>query len=190
MTFTYTHSLTSTGSSLIDEVYYNLDSRSLVLVMCSGNGYQYDNVPFAHYDDLSRANSLGGFYNSVIKPTHGPGKFLGYFSEEDDFFERGYKAPSMEAVTAGAGMPKGLVYRVEHDKDNATSAFGNVTLTLNPPVSYKRRHDVVFTVQGNDKVRTHTVQAESVDAAVDALLETASMLDLNFEVKAVTTYFV
>lgn len=190
MTFTYTDSALGLDSSLVEEAYYNGALHRLVVVLASGTAYEYSRVPAYVFNGLVQSPSPGKFYNTRIKSVYGPGTCLGYVDEDSDYFVSGYTAPSMEAVTAGAGMPKGLVYRMEHDKGNATSAFGNVTLTLNPPVSDKRRHDVVFTVHGHDKVRTHTVQAESVDAAVDALLETASMLDLTFEVKAVTTYFV
>ena len=165
MTFKYTHAEVDVASSVVEEIYYNENTSELVVVLRSGLGYLYQNVPYETFDDFYCAASAGSFYATNIKRNFGPGENLGYVLDTD--FER---AP--ELVTTGVGMPKNLVYASNakvSENTSTTYASGNVYPLYEAPAvdTTVHKHAVVFEANGAERV--HTLDAESVDAAVKAV---------------------
>jgi hypothetical protein len=186
--FVYTVGDTDVDSSVVYEAYYNADDRKLAVVLDSGWGYVYSNVPRLVYDDLVGGPSAGRVYSTVVKRQYGPGEALGYVGYQDDgVFVNGYEAVDMNPVDAprfdlssdGSGTAKGL-YVTERTKDST------VTLEAPEPTA-RRKHVVVFDSDGVE--RRHTLFTESVDSAVATVNEIADMLDLSFNVKEVTVSF-
>ena len=58
-------------SSSIDAVGYDPETRRLYLrFIGSGNAYVYEDVPASIFDQLMRAESKGGFVNTMIKGSY------------------------------------------------------------------------------------------------------------------------
>lgn len=187
MTFNYTHGETDLNSTAVAEAYYNAPERQLAVVLQSGHGYVYDRVPLGTYDALVSSSSPGRVYATTVKRHYGPGESLGYVGWDSDEFVKGYEAPSMAAV----GTPKNLYYSVEdlHDSSRLGSSSGSsVRFDLGPvEVPETKKHTIAFEANGAE--RSHTMDASSVDGAVESLQEIADMLGVEFRVKAVTVHF-
>lgn len=186
MTFHYTRADRDVDSSVVHEAYYDRNSRKLAVVLSSGEGYVYNNVPEYTYHELVDADSPGAYYNRVIKRTYGPATALGYVDSDD--FTHQYPAPDMSNVVSpvrlsGAVTPKNLTYAPNATVTSTTSGSYYVTLANAPERNTTARFAVTFEVGG--KSRTHTLDAESFGAAEAAVVEIASMLDLTFDVKEI-----
>jgi hypothetical protein len=59
--------MVAVDSSFIATVGYNSWSGTLVVVMRSGQSYEYHNVPYSVYIGLITASSPGAYYNEHIK---------------------------------------------------------------------------------------------------------------------------
>jgi hypothetical protein len=82
---TYTHSYDNGidfESSIIDNVFYNVNSRTAVLDI-NDYYYEYRDVPAEAVEDLINADSVGAHYNKVFKSAFGPSKYLGAWEECD-----------------------------------------------------------------------------------------------------------
>lgn len=60
----------SVTSSNIRSVGYDPHKKLLEIEFNSGAIYQYDDVPQHVYDNLMTAESVGSYFNSVIKPNY------------------------------------------------------------------------------------------------------------------------
>lgn len=190
MAFAYTHADTDVASSAVVEAYYNDRTNDLAVVLSSGHAYVYSGVPLAVYEKLvdtrSVLSSPGRYYAKVVKRDFGPGEALGYVGwDSDEFF------PNLRARwEADAATPKGLVYAddavVTGSIDVDPAEVTNTTLAL-PQEKTLRRHTVVF--EANGGTRTHRLNVESVDEAVEEILSLGKMLDLDFKVKEVVVSF-
>lgn len=184
MTKFYYTQTADVDSSAVDEVYYNANSKELAVDL-HDEVYVYQNVPKARYEALVNADSVGRAFREV-KRDYGPSEYLGYCSEVD-------YVPTREAFDAvdmaSVGTPKALTYAENAKVDGVrVSGSGSTStgtlLTLSVPERNKSR---VFAVEfeSGDKVRTHTLSAESFGAAEQAVLNIGAMLDLEFNVKVV-----
>lgn len=192
---TYTE-VFSPDSSLVEDVYYDANTRELTVVL-HDELYRYSNVDKRVVNEFKNAHSAGRFYAANIKRTYGPGEYLGTSWDVDcDGVVEG-AAPDMSSplydaakdATSGAkGTPKGLTYAAGAVVTNAGNTSANVfSLTPTAPVETTRKHKVTFETETGTKV--HTLQAGSVDEAANAVLDIGDMLDLDFTVKEVTVYF-
>lgn len=186
MTFEFTHGDDDVESSAVYEAYYNEHDRKLAVVLSSGHAYVYPGVGIHTYNELVGSTSPGKFYALNVKRNYGPGESLGYVGFDSDEFEqtRGVPAPSMDAV----GTPKGLSYA----KDAKVTDLSDRRISLaadNTPVGAKFKHTVVFTVDGGNREKSYTVDAGSVNEAVEALRSATDALGLTVKVKEVTVYF-
>lgn len=186
MTTKYTDSL-EFNSTAVQEAFYNKNTSELSVVLTSGYGYTYKNVPETVWHQMKNASSVGSFYAHSIKRNYGPSKYLGFVPNTEDEFERVY-TDVQESVTSShsdaivspnqlrsaVGSPQALVYRGEN-------------MSITAPAAQRSDYTVAFEYAG--KVREHKVQASSVDEAIVFVQTFAEMLDLDFKIKAVTVYF-
>lgn len=61
---------TPVTSSVIAGIGYDAVTSTLEVEFCSGRVYRYFRVPPAVVDALRRANSVGGYFNRVVKPRY------------------------------------------------------------------------------------------------------------------------
>lgn len=183
--FTYTDER-SVRSSAVDEVFYNNETQELAVVL-HNNVYAYTDVPADAYDAFVNGfGSKGRHYAKVIKRNYGPGEYLGS-ALDVNFKKKSYPAPSMGPVEAsGRGIvPKGLTLAPDAKVTGAKiDLTGREDSTAGVAT---RRHRISFLANGTQ--RTHTTEAESVDAAVAELASVARSFGVTFTVKEVTTYF-
>jgi hypothetical protein len=183
----------SVRSSAVDEVFYNRDDKTLAVTL-HGEVYQYDNVPKDIYNRLTGGwHSTGKVYAKEVKRNYGPGKHLGD-AYSVDISEKSYEAPNMGSLAtgglitatqarsnAGVGTPKGLSLA-----PNAVVDGQRIDLKVNAG-SAQRKHTVVFEAGGT--LRSHSILAANVDAAVADLNGLADALGVKFKVKEVTVSF-
>lgn len=176
ITVTYTQDF-SPFSSLVDDVYYDADTRELTVDL-NDEIYRYSGVPEQVFNDFRSASSAGGFYTPEVKRKYGPGDYLGHYDEIN--FEPHY--PTADDTTTET--PQDWVDHTNTDSSNGT----HLSLTPAPidEVAYLK-HEVIFEVNGVRKV--HTLVAGSVDEAVESVLNIGDMLNLTFVVKEVRVFF-
>lgn len=190
---TYTE-VFSPDSSLVEGVYYDANTSELTVVL-HDELYRYSNVDKRVFNEFKNAHSAGRFYAANVKRTYGPGEYLGtsWDVEYDEVSEGA--APDMtsplydaaEAAVSGTkGTPKGLTYAVGAVVTNVGDT-GTFSLTPTDAAVQTRKHKVVF--ETDTGVKTHTLQAGSVDEAAWAVRDIGAMLDVDLTVKEVTVYF-
>lgn len=54
-------------SSTIDELYYNLEERKLIVTFKNGSKYQYDDVSEDVFKELISAESVGKYFTANIR---------------------------------------------------------------------------------------------------------------------------
>jgi hypothetical protein len=59
--------MTEVTSSNILSIGYDDEVKSLYVKFKSGKVYEYENVPASVYDELSEAESVGKYFNQMIK---------------------------------------------------------------------------------------------------------------------------
>lgn len=188
--FEFTHA-TAVESSAVDEVYYNANTQDLAVDL-HDEVYVYHDVPKDRYESLVSADSVGRAFREV-KQEFGPSEHLGNWGHvnyvlvnEETAWETPY-ITSGKISTAAVGTPKNLTYAPDAKVEDNASSGGYLTLSPSPVSDTLREHRVTFEVDG--RTRTHTLRTDSVDSAVEAVLEIAEMLDLTFRVKEVTVVF-
>jgi hypothetical protein len=174
------------GSSLVEEVAYDADSKELLVFFRSGSGYVYKNVPASTFNNFRTAHSKGQFYNNWVKRGgFGPGTEVFWDTE---IVEKAYDAPSMTSV----GTP---TFAVNPKVGNTSYTMPSATFSLasSPVQSVPEKatllHTVSFTVEGGNTVKTYGVDAESVADAVETLGESLDALGLDYHVKGVYVSF-
>lgn len=195
--YQYTHAFEDLGSSLVWDVWYDEPTKTAYLDL-NGEVYAYENVPFDAVETLVQASSVGRAYNGTLfnkgfKQSYGPGTHISdvsYFS---------VNAAEREAATTAAApgvVPKNLTYAPNASASHvgAYVSLGNSNTTATPaprvrlatdeanPEVHKRAMTVHFESNGS---RTHSLRAESVDEAVDAVKKVAEMLGVNVMVTGV-----
>lgn len=192
--FYYTNADSNINSSAVSAAYYNANDRRLAVVLSSGYGYVYSDVPESVFDTLVNpgfGRSTGRYYAKTVKRDYGPGEALGY-SYDDDFAHISESEPVLVG-TGAVGTPKGLTYSENAVvTTNVVSNFidaGYTDLSLKPIEGTKRAHKVFFTIDGQWQIREYNVEAGSVDEAVKALTESTEALGLVATVKEVCVYF-
>lgn len=200
--FTYTQSLLNSNSTAVKHAYYNVDDKTLLVVMReNGNAYRYDGVPVWVWNDFKAADSLGRFFANTVKRSYGPSKYLGV-GKNLNIVQKGIPAPNMGSVTSlhpsyrpsqTVGTPKGLTVASDASVTTKAEAFPLRTVSPNPVSSIstarKATTTVHFVVNGNDK----TVLLDDKSTVDEALVEfdrIASMLGVSAKVTAVTVNFV
>lgn len=174
--FSFTDSTENISSSLVEGAYYNAETRELAVDL-NDDVYVYASVPPATYKALVSAPSVGRAFQNV-KRTYGPSTYLGDYDGVDFV-----KAPSRDAV----GTPKGLTLASDAKVENRFNLVSENHGVATIPAGVKFKHEVVFTL-GNETERTYTVQAGSVNEALDALTEATSALGLEATAKRVVTH--
>lgn len=182
----------NTVSSLVDDVYYN-DNDKTMAVDLNDQIYRYNGVPRSVFEAFREAPSKGRFYTANVKRAYGPGEALGWY-DNIVFNKVSNNTTSLGNVSpvrvSGVGTPKGLTYAPDAIiSDNRTSAVSMFSLATNTPnvEPAVRKHTVTFLVNGQPKV--HTLTAKDVDEAIAVVKELGDMLDLTFVIKEVTVYF-
>ena len=155
LSFNYTSSFLNLNSSVVQNVFYNENSKQLLVALQSGEAYCYKNVPKELFEDFGTGMSKGVVYNAV-KHTYGPAA---------------WHAPGVEVHC----------YSVRRVPTALKEVFDG-TQTPN-----RRQHDVTFKINGN--VRTHTLQATSVDEAVASVEQIADIMGVSMTVQKVTVHF-
>lgn len=190
----YTRQVAIGNSSLVDEVYYNENTRDLYVDL-DGPVYKYRGVPVEVVDKFEAAASAGAFYNTEIKRVFGPGDDLGHWEHLD------YDAEDVEVKTTGltvynaGNIPAQTVYHAGGIVSATTPNTVHNTFSLKPfPEGIKvegveREYAVTFEVIGILDHKTHTLKASSVDEAVQTVLDLGKMLGLNFIVREVCIRF-
>jgi len=81
--FKYTH-FAVPDSSFTDGVWYNFNTRTLVIETSGGESLTYTGVPPEVFDELSNASSAGRFYQDNIKGvyTYIPGEEYSFFTPD------------------------------------------------------------------------------------------------------------
>lgn len=64
------HSFIPSDSDVINEVRYNKDNTTLYVQFSSGEVYRYPGVSLSRYVFFRDSDSIGDFFNRVIKPNH------------------------------------------------------------------------------------------------------------------------
>jgi hypothetical protein len=57
-------------SSSIEAVGYDADEREIYIQFLDGGTYVYSDVDEATYEELRTADSIGSYFNRMIKPNH------------------------------------------------------------------------------------------------------------------------
>lgn len=192
--FEYTHN-PRVNSSAVDEVWYNADNKELA-VNLHDEVYVYQNVPFARYQALVFAGSVGRAFREV-KRDYGPSEYLGYRSDLD-IEQKSYAAPDMSGGYARGGLvttPRTVIH--DATKSEPVNTNDEPVNTAGGPSEYvslkvedvttSRNHRVVFETEHG--VKTHDVPAESVDEAKAVVENLATLLGVDAKVKEVTVYF-
>lgn len=167
-------------SEVVDDIWYNQNNETL-FVDLDDAVYAYEGVPFSVYEEFTKASSLGRFYTSRVK-----GQYKSFY------FGNAYALDEHEVKVKSAPVPKNLTYAADAVVDGKPLSEGGLTPLAEKSgkhASALRTHKVSFVVGDDDKVRLHTLSATSVDEAVKVVESIAQMLDLEFNVKEVTTYF-
>lgn len=211
--FEYTE-FTEPNSSAVSYVYYNRYTKELVVeLLDSGSAYRYYNVPQHVFDQFNTPGySAGNLYATVVKRDYGPGTYEGtdpYYDEYETHYDdevpvtpvnyRGAAVATTPRSEVGKGGSKDLTYathaivdgqRVSEGKPLTESEF---RLDLSPvqprPDETKFAHRVDFTVEGGTEVKSYSVDAVNVDAAVEALAEISYAIGVNLDVKGVYVSF-
>lgn len=71
--------MTPLKSSLVKSADYDTASSTLTLEFATGKKYAYTGVPLKTYEELTRAESAGQYFNANIRPT-----FTGALLPEDE----------------------------------------------------------------------------------------------------------
>lgn len=156
-TFVYTL-LTQPASTAVNTLAYNSDSRELVVEL-NHVSYLYKDVDLAQFNYLSGAASTGRAYREFSK-RHKSSERLGSFIT----FVYGVEAP------------------VNEDADTTPASYFPLK-AVETVLPEERSHRIDFVAAGRD--RSYTVQATSVDDALDALTDVANALDVVLRVKGV-----
>lgn len=201
---TYTREVQTKTSELVDEVYYNENNGDLYVDLDTAV-YKYSNVPVTVVDDFEKADSAGSFYGTVIKRKFGPGENLGSWTGIEY-----NEVPKAVALNTGGviSVPAGLTYggsvnvakgEYAHARSGlaeALAADSDKVFSLKPftdePVKVEgveREYIVTFEVDGIVDFKRHTLKANSVDEAVNSVLDLGKMLDLHFVVREVCIRF-
>lgn len=189
-TFEYTHSHAPV-SSAVDTLYYNTNTQSLAVDL-HDRLYRYEDVPFSEYADLVYADSAGREF-SRIKREYGPGDFLGEYDDLD--FEMVSANADSGVTTASGVVPKNLTYASNAKVTTSTtgnyasqpSEFISLNAYTDTKSPSKRKHEVIFEAAGAERI--YSLEATSVDEAVEALQGVAEALDIDVQVRKVTVYF-
>lgn len=193
--FEYTD-YTDPVSSAVEEVYYNDQTKELVVQLNSGHAYRYSNVPRFVYDTFAKGVvSAGHFYATNVKRDYGPGTYEGYdpfYCEVETHFDDEVPAPDMSSVAGPQRFDlsqrpvftgKGLV-----ETENTVRTFG-LSAPDEPDVDRVLRHEVVFWVGDSEDEKTYNVRTDSVDDAAGALFDAAAALGVTVRVRRVTVHF-
>lgn len=187
-TFEYTHTK-PVNSSAVDEVHYNANTKELAVDL-HDEVYVYSGVPESRYEALTNAPSVGRTFREV-KRDYGPSEYLGYVRDI------GYEKSGVDSgvTTASGVVPKNLTYASNAKVTTSTtgnyasqpSEFISLNAYTDTKSPSKRKHEVVFEAAGAERI--YSLEATSVDEAVEALQGVAEALDIDVQVRAVTVYF-
>lgn len=166
-------------SSLIWDVWYNAADQTAT-VNLEGVLYKYTEVPETAVSYLVDAVSPGREFRH-FKNEYGPSQKLGYESEVS-------KVRAQASAYPGV-VPKNLTYAPDarvtdvtlHTSDPKTVPL-KTGVAPEPTSLPKRTHTVHFESNGS---RTYTLEASSVEQAVEALQEVANMLGVSAKVTGV-----
>jgi len=175
----------------VDEVYYNDNTGDLYVDLDTGDGgdiYQYSNVPASVVEAFKEAPSAGAFYNQRIKPVYGPGKNLGPWTGVK-YDREEVEAPKQQITLVSSGTVTVV--------PQTTTVAAQSTFSLKPfndngvakVEGIERDYVVTFEVDGLDGRKTHRLKSDTVDNAVQSVLDLGKMLDLTFIVREVTITF-
>lgn len=162
-------------SSLVDEVYYN-DNNGDLYVGLHNTVYKYSKVPCEVANKFNTADSAGTFYNTKIK---------GQYQSEIVGRWPTLTYTEVDVVVSGPGTPSVVV-----NVTGPTTAFSLKPFEDPRKVEdVERDYAIIFEVDGLNGFRTHRLKSNSVDEAVQAVLDLGKMLELTFIVREVIITF-
>lgn len=194
--FEYTDSLEDIDSSAVVDAYYNINDKSMLVVLASNeDAYIYTGVPSYVWSQFKAASSKGSYYATQIKRNYGPAKALGNSWLLDIAEYGGVPAPSMASVTpiapyvtlgnppsSATGTPKGLTYASDAKVSTSVPVFGESEGV--------RKATTSVLIEGTNGEHTVNFDDKStVDEALAAIDELSSKLGVSVKVKAVTVHF-
>lgn len=178
-------------SSFVNRAWYD-NTKSDLYVELHGSVYQYRNVPEFVFDELVAAESPGNYYSNYVKGRYHPGSRLGSISELREM----RALPNVQDVTkAEVRTSEGFAPVVSlRNQPLVQAETPSLSLVKDVPTTVKsdaRRYEFVFLLESDetDTERTHTVYAESEDAALDELFELADKFDQDFVPLSSTVYY-
>lgn len=176
--FQYTDALEDIDSSAVDDAYYNVNDKTLLVVLASSeDAYVYTGVPSYVWSAFKSASSKGSYYATQIKRNYGPAKPLGNVWDLDiDEATTASVTPIAPYVTLGT--PKALVDNTK--TSSSVEAFPGVS---------KATTTVTFETDGGVRKEVDFNDKSTVDEALAEFSRLATMLGVDLKVKAVTVNF-
>lgn len=191
-TINYTR-VASPDSQAVDRAWYNDNNHDLYLEL-HGVVYRYDNVPVHVYDELLDADSVGRYYRTRVQQ-YGPALHLGAKSNLTTIWETPRTQPvaAVEPVRVSGASFKPLT-KTFVDKTFATGTTATQHLSLNKDVTKAIEttydHKFVFTIDGFEGERTHTLKAKTWDDAIESMIDLAENgFGRTITLKSVTVLF-
>lgn len=186
--FQYTDALEDIDSSAVDDAYYNVNDKTLLVVLASSeDAYVYTGVPSYVWSAFKSASSKGSYYATQIKRNYGPAKPLGNVWDLDiDEASTASVTPIAPYVTLGnpptaaTGTPKGLTLSENAKVTTSAEAFPGVS---------KATTTVTFETDGGVRKEVDFNDKSTVDEALAEFSRLATMLGVDLKVKAVTVNF-
>lgn len=179
-------------SEVVESVFYDRDSSQLLVSLHSNHVYLYRGVSPTIYREFSEGKpvgwvqrqSVGRYYNLVIKRNYGPGEEVDY---DVEVAKKSVPAPNMGNVTGNVTATTGGSAFTFTTSD--VQQVPNTTFSLAAPETAEetvvRTYEVRFTVDDGNRVKTYRVVADGFDAAATALVEAGEALGLDFFVKGI-----
>lgn len=173
-TFHYTKSNQDTGSSFVEEIFYDENDQSLAVSLDNGGYYSqlyvYSGVPKQVAENFMNATSKGQFYTPYIK-----GKYssLHLGDTEDYDFER-TDVEQAAGYTSLRTVPP--VQREDSFTPKALYEKGDSRTPLRVVEGEKPQWTVNFHVGNDGRIRTHIVEAATLQDAVAAVGEISEVI--------------
>lgn len=170
----FTHSTEDRVSSFIDGIWHNANDNSLSVDVDNEIWYYY-NISKDAYRAFASADSLGGHYNTVIKPVYGPGENLGDWSKVDHILVAENKPETSTPAT-----PKGLrTVTIEHSLAPVASPVFDHSVSGSPISTDTVEHSL--SVVALPEPVTEPFEGETVTSTVYFTLEGGSDRQFEFE---------
>lgn len=175
------------NSSFVDRAWYD-DTRSRLSLELHGQVYEYDSVHYATYDSLIHAASPGSYYREHIKGVN-HGRYLGPVANMVEV-KTSHDVP--EPVSVGAFNPNSVRFHNGYQPLPVQSQKKFSLAQSNDKLPEKLDYTLHFVLEDHNSVsdeRSHTLQATSLDDAIDQFLDLVGKLNQNVVLKGASVRF-